>query len=96
MIKWKKEAILKTRQYNLNTDPEKYYYAKLLLYYPWSDEDELISGFNSYEQSYISKQHRIVSNANKFNEMVTVPSKWSFVLGRSHCGKRFPVMFKVL
>ena len=26
----------------------------------------------------------------------TVPSKWSFVSGRSHCGKRFPVMFKEL
>ena len=64
----KKEAILKTRQYNLNNlNPEKYYHANLLLYYPWSDEDELISGFNSYEQSYIAKQHRIVSNANKFN-----------------------------
>ena len=67
MRKWKKGAILKTRWYNLNTDPEKYYHAKLLLYYLWSDEDELISGSNSYEQSYIAKQHRIVSNANKFN-----------------------------
>ena len=68
MRKRKKEAILKTRRYILNSDPEKYYHAKLLLYYPWSDENELISGFKSYEQSYISKQHRIVSNANKFND----------------------------
>ena len=30
------------------------------------------------------------------NETVIVPGKWSFVLGRSHCLKRFPVMFKVL
>ena len=29
-------------------------------------------------------------------ELVTVPGKWSFVLGRSHCGKIFPIMFKVL
>ena len=68
MRKWKKEAILKTRQYNLHGDPEKYYHAKLLLYYSWSNENELISGFKSYEQSYISKQDRIVSNANKFND----------------------------
>ena len=68
MRKWKKEAILKTRWYNLHSDPEKYYHAKLLLYYPWSNENELISGFKSYEQSYISKQDRIVSNANKFND----------------------------
>ena len=47
---------------------EKYYHAKLLLYYPWLDEDELISGFKSYEKSYIAKQDKIVSNANKFND----------------------------
>ena len=32
------------------------------------DEDELISGFESYEKSYIAKQDKIVSNANKFND----------------------------
>ena len=32
------------------------------------DEDELISGFESYEKSYITKQDKIVSNANKFND----------------------------
>ena len=40
----------------------------MLLYYPWFDEDELISGFDSYEKSYIAKQEKIVANANKFND----------------------------
>ena len=40
----------------------------MLLYYPWLDEDELISEFESYEKSYIAKQDKIVSNANKFND----------------------------
>ena len=68
MTKCKKEAILKATWYNIATQPEKYYHAKLLLYYPWLDEEELITGFNSYEQSYISKQHNIASNAKKFND----------------------------
>ena len=40
----------------------------MLLYYPWLDEDELISGFDCHEKSYIAKQDKIVSNANKFND----------------------------
>ena len=40
----------------------------MLLYYPWFDEDELISGFDCYEKSYIAKQEKIVANANKFND----------------------------
>ena len=40
----------------------------MLLYYPWLDEDELISGFDCYEKPYIAKQDKIVSNANKFND----------------------------
>ena len=68
MRKHKKEAILQTQQYNVSSHPEKYYHATLLLYYPWLDEDELISGFDCYEKSYIAKQDKIVSNANKFND----------------------------
>ena len=64
----KKEAILRTQWYNVISHPEKYYHAKLLLYYPWFDEDELISGFDCYEKSYIVKQEDIVTNANKFND----------------------------
>ena len=55
MRKCKKEAILQTQWYNVKSDPEKYYHARLLLYFPWLDEDELICGFESYEQSYIAK-----------------------------------------
>ena len=33
--KRKQEAILCTRRYKSHAEPEKYYHAKLLLYYPW-------------------------------------------------------------
>ena len=51
-----------------HTEPEKYFHAKLLLYYPWTQENELISGFKTYEDSYKDKQHIIQEVANKFND----------------------------
>ena len=66
--KRKQEAILHTRRYKIHTEPEKYYHAKLLLYYPWHNEDDIISPFTTYHESYINKQHIIHQNAEKFNE----------------------------
>ena len=66
--KRKQQAILCTRRYKIHTEPEKYYHAKLLLYYPWNDEDDIISTYQSYHDSYISKQDIIHQNAQKFNE----------------------------
>ena len=66
--KRKQEAILHTRRYKIHAEPEKYYHAKLLLYYPWHNEDDIISPFTTYHESYISKQDKIHQNAEKFNE----------------------------
>ena len=41
--KRKQEAILCSGRYKIHTEPEKYYHAKLLLYYPWNNEDDIIS-----------------------------------------------------
>ena len=57
--KRKQQAILHTRRYKVHTDPEKYYHSKLLLYYPWNNEDDIISTYQSYQDSCISKQHII-------------------------------------
>ena len=48
--------------------PQKYYHSKLILFYPWKNEDDLITGFNSYMESYIDKQDVIHKNAKSFNE----------------------------
>ena len=66
--KSKQEAILHTRRYKIHTEPEKYYHAKLLLYYPWNNEDDIISPFTTYHKSYICKQDIIHQNAKRFNE----------------------------
>ena len=61
--KRKQEAIQPTRRYKIHTEPEKYYYAKLLLYFPWNNEDDIISPFTTYHEAYISKQDIIHQNA---------------------------------
>ena len=57
MRKMKQQTILHTRRYKVHTEPEKYYHAKLLLYYLWNQEDDIISTYQSYQDSYINKQH---------------------------------------
>ena len=66
--KRKQETIIHTRRYKIHAEPEKYYHSKLLLYYPWNDEDDIISPFTSYHESYISKWDIIHKNAKGLNE----------------------------
>ena len=66
--KTKQEAILQTRRYKIHTEPEKYYHAKLLLYYQWNNDGDIILPFTTYHKSYISKQDIIHQNAKRFNE----------------------------
>ena len=66
--KRKQEAILHTRRYKIHAESEKYYHAKLLLYYPWNNEDDIISPFTTYHESYINKQDIIHQDAERFNE----------------------------
>ena len=63
--KRKQEVILCTRRYKIHVEPKKYYHAKLLLYYPWKNEDDIISPFTTYHESYISQQDIIHQNAKK-------------------------------
>ena len=37
-------------------------------YYPWTNEEQLINGFNSYHDSYVAKQDSIHANAEHFND----------------------------
>ena len=64
----RQEAILRTKRYKVHTEPEKYYHAKLLLYYPWETENDLIAGFSSYQESYRNKQNALQQNSLKFND----------------------------
>ena len=46
MHKRKQGAVWGVRRYKLQTEPQKYYYSKLILFYPWKNEDDLVTGFN--------------------------------------------------
>ena len=52
MCKRKRQAILHTKRYEEHTEKEKYYYAKLLLYFPSVDEDMILRGHESYQEAY--------------------------------------------
>ena len=56
------------KKVQIHAEPEKYYHSKLLLYYPWNHEDDIILTYKSYHDLYISKQEIIHQNAQKFNE----------------------------
>ena len=66
--KRKQEVILHTRKYKIYPEPDNYYHSKLLLYYPWKHEDNIISTYTTYHDAYMSKQDIIHQNANIFNE----------------------------
>ena len=68
MRKRKQEAVLITARYKVHNNPEKYYHSKLLQYYLWTNEEENLTGFKSYQDSYIAKQHIIHPTAQYFND----------------------------
>ena len=53
MSKRKQQAVIRFRKYNKDTEPSNWYRAKLMLYYPWFNEQaDLLSGYPSYEAHY--------------------------------------------
>ena len=67
MRKRTKEAILRVTSFKQTTDPEKYYHSRLLLYLPWRDEYELIDGYDSYKEKYLTVCDLVEHNAMGFN-----------------------------
>ena len=63
--KRKQGAILCTRRYKIHAEPEKYYHSKLILYYPWNHEDDILLTYATYHDSYMSKQDSMHQNAKK-------------------------------
>ena len=68
MHKRKRQAILCTKRYKEHTETEKYYHAKLLLYFPWVDEDMILRGHESYQEAYDAKCEIGAANAKRFND----------------------------
>ena len=53
MNKRKREAVIRFRCYNTDTEPSNWYRAKLMLYFPWfNEETDLLGGYGTYEEHY--------------------------------------------
>ena len=69
MSKRKQEAVIRFRKYNKETDLSNWYRAKLMLYYPWFDEQaDLLGGYPSYEAHYRHVCDTVHTNESKYTQ----------------------------
>ena len=69
MNKRKREAVIRFRRYNKDAEPSNWYRAKLMLYYPWYNEQaDLIGGYSTYEEHYRHVHSTVVANESKYSQ----------------------------
>lgn len=69
MNKRKQQAVIRFRKYNKDAEPSNWYRAKLLLYYPWYNEEaDLLGGCASYEEHYRLAHDVVIDNESKYTE----------------------------
>ena len=63
MNKCKQQAVIRFRKYSKDIDPSNWYRAKLMLYYPWFDEQaDILGGYPSYEAHYRHVRDTVLTN----------------------------------
>ena len=65
MVRRTKDAVLRTHRFS--DDTYKYYYSKLLLFWPWRKEEQLLEGYESYQEHYADVKNIVEGNAGPFN-----------------------------
>ena len=69
MNKKKQESVIRFRKYNKETDLSNWYRAKLMLYYPWFDEQaDLLGGYPSYEAHYRHVCDTVYTDESKYTK----------------------------
>ena len=69
MSKRKQQAVIRFRKHNRDTEPTNWYRAKLMLYYPWFDEQsDLLGGYPSYEAHYRHVSDTVATNESKYTK----------------------------
>ena len=69
MNKRRREAVIRFRRYNQDTEPSNFYRAKLMFYYPWHNEDtDLLGGYSTYEEHYDHVRSVVVANEQKYSK----------------------------
>ena len=67
MTKRKQQSVLRVNSFKIATQPEKYYHSRLILYFSWRNEEQLLGTFNTCQQHYISICNLVEDNAYEFN-----------------------------
>ena len=69
MNKRKREAVIRFRRYNKDAEPSNWYRAKLMLYFPWYNEQtDLLGGYSTYEQLYNNVKAVVFANESKYSQ----------------------------
>ena len=72
MKRGKHEVVSRFRRYNRAAKPSNWYRVKLMLYYPWYDEQtDLLGSYFSYEEHYRNVHSTLLTNEQK-NECTKV------------------------
>lgn len=62
-----KEAVIRFTKYHKDSDTSNWYRSKLMLYFPWRNEDtDLLGRFSSYEQHYNVVKRIVLDNESKY------------------------------
>ena len=63
----RKQAVIRFRKYNKDADTSNWYRAKLMMHYPWYNEDnDLLGGFGSYAEHYDVVKRVVIDNEMKY------------------------------
>ena len=70
MNKRRVEAVIRFRKYNKESEPSNWYRAKLMLYYPWynNEQTDLLGGYSSYAEHYRHVSTDVYANESKYTK----------------------------
>ena len=65
----KREAIIRFRKYNREAEPTNWYRAKLMLYFPWyNEQSDLLGGYSTYQEHFHHVQRIVLHNEAKYTK----------------------------
>ena len=69
MIKRTSPQIVRSHTPSRKTQPDRYFYSKICLYFPWTDESQILGSYPSLEASFVAKSDVIKSNMHQFEHI---------------------------
>ena len=67
MHQCRRQAVIRFRRYNKDAEPSNWHRAKLMLYFPWyNEQSDLLGGCATYEEHYHNVVSVVVANEQKF------------------------------